>query len=841
MKWLNHIFHHIDQSSDSTLMSLREHFASFLTLLERNNEVLKAISDMEEKSLGGYLFDMKYIHTVLEEIESGVLEIVECMVSLGGEKYAVLRDTCRTISRKIEFILPGSTGIEEDAFTIPLEELDRDRAHSVGGKSAQLGEMKTKLGMPVPDGFAITAWAYKHFMDRNDLQSRIYDRIKSLDFNCYEDLVRVSDELSAMVKGCPVPEDLAEAIHVSSAHLTERTGAGNFALRSSAVCEDTQFSFAGQYSTFLNVPEDQIVDRYRAVIASMFTPKAIYYFLSHSMTEAELAMSVCCMEMIDAQSSGVIYTRNPVDPTGENVMISSIFGIGKYLVDGTLTPDSFLVNRESHEIAESYIARKPVRLVLDERDGTVEEAVPENQQMSASINDEQARYLTAFALALEDHYSFPLDIEWATDPAGVIFLLQVRPLQIIDRKAHNETLDEPQLDVLMTGGSTVCPGAGGGLIYHAETLKDLAEIPDGAVLVTSHPFPGLITIMERVSAIVTEVGGVASHMAALAREYLVPTLAGIENASRLPAGESVTVDATGRKIYLGVSDNFIKERRIKSGQDDDILILNILKRVLETVSPLNLLHPNDPQFTPEYCRTFHDITRYCHQKSMDEMFAEASSLRSEETVGLKLKSDLPLQLYIIDIESGKDTRERRWIKEDEIESIPLSAFWGGVRYQGWPSHDPPEGMRGLSVVSPSRSGVERERKFSEKSFAIVSREYLCLSLRLGYHFTTIEAMCTEEINKNYIRMQLKAGGATHDRRARRVNLLVDILGAMGFEIISRGDFLDAMISYRPVEAIREKLSKIGRLTMLTKQLDMVLATDAVTRWYTNDIKRQLEL
>jgi pyruvate,water dikinase len=912
MKWFRHIFQARGKDADAELQTVQTQFIHFLALLEKNNQVLKVLADMEEKSQGEYLFDRNYIRACLQEIRSGMEEIIGSMISLGGEQYAPLRDRYAAIDAEVEEVLRGNRPLEKDDYTIPLDRLDRERAYSVGSKSAQLGELK-KLGLPVPEGFAISAWAYKHFVDANDLQARITDAISDFGFRIsdfpdpgfqsaighrpsaigrgisYEDLVRVGEDIRAMVLASPVPEDLAEAIQQSYAEMVERqrgnwaakqgkpgceageTGPNflisqfpnflisrhGFALRSSAIGEDTLFSFAGQYTTFLNVGGDELVERYREVLASKFTPQAIYYFLSHDLSESELAMGVCCLAMVDAAASGVIYTRDPVQPEDGCVLVSSIYGLGKYLVDGTLTPDLFRVSREDGRGVEAHLAVKPVRLVLRPDGGMMEEPVPEAEQEAASLREEHLRLLAEFAVKIEDHYSSSQDIEWALDRSGQLFLLQTRPLRVVRAPTHPHTTDRTdrtdQTDQtlrvvraptppLRSGGVTVCPGAGSGPVFHAASTRDLSGVPEGAVLVAPHSFPGLVTVMGRVNALVTEVGSVVSHAATLAREHRLPTLVGVERARELPAGREVTVDATGAAIYAGAHPELVEVRRPEYELFEDTAIFHLLKRILAKVSPLNLLHPGDPNFTVENCRTLHDLTRFAHQKAMEEMFSQARGMEHKDRLSRRLRSNIPLGVDIIYIDQAfPQEEEKRWIEEDEIASVPMQAFWEGIKEEGWPSQPPLPDLGGFMSVLATHAANGARPEFSENSFAVLSREYMILSLRMGYHFTTLEAMCTAEPSNNYIRMQHKGGGASLERRVRRIRLLTELLARIGLEPSSQGDFLNAAISYLDPQTLLEKLRLLGRTTMITKQLDMALSNDALAQWYTEDFLKRLGL
>lgn len=828
-----------ENNSNSDLKTIQKNFALFLELLEQNNNVLGIMGDMEEKSQGEYLFDIHYIRESLTEIRSGIIQIINIMVALGGEQYEALRLRFNEIDSVLGTVLPGQQPIKKDSLTVSFDRLNRNRAYSVGSKNAQLGEMKARLNMPVPEGFAITARAYKHFVDANDLQARISRRIDSLDIKSYDDLVRISEEIREMISASPVPLDLVSSILQSYRKLIMRTSHGMISMRSSAIGEDTLFSFAGQYASYLNVREEELINKYREILASKFTPQAIYYFLSHSLSEAELAMSVGCVSMINAKASGVVYSRDPIDPKDDSIIINSIFGLGKYIVNGRLAPDEFRISRDSGKIIYSRIARKPVRLINHPDGGAVEEAIPEDEQRDSSVTEKHLQELREYALKLEQHYRMPQDIEWAIDKRDKLFLLQSRPLQVMRLKSDTIHLDTSRKKKIMTGRTTVCPGAGSGPIYHVSSFSDLPDVPKGAVLVTHHPFPGLITIMSKVSAIVSRIGGLASHMATIAREYYVPTIAGVPEYKNLKSGHIVTVDATEKAIYADKHDDIVRARKPELDLFEDSGIHRVLDRVLDLVTPLRLLHPADEDFLPENCISFHDITRFAHQKSMEEMFRRAQEMESKESLGYKLKSELPVDMSVIylDRELSSDVR-KRYATENDINATPMKSFWAGIKKEGWPVKPAlPAFTKGLGTGLT----LKTKNDYSEYSFAVLGSEYMMLSLRMGYHFMTVEAMQTDETGNNYINMQYKDGGATLDRRLRRIELLKNILAQMGFSQQKKGDFLNAGISYQDKEVIDEKLFLLGRLTMKTKQLDMALSNDEIAKWYTQDFIKKLGL
>jgi len=825
---------------ESLLRSVQQRFASFLFLLDANNRVLKLLNDLEEKAQGEHLYDLSYIRSTVSEIRVGVREIIDVMISIGGSDYEPLRERFTAIDIEVESALSGARPIVPGEYTIRLGELTREEAACVGSKNAQLGELRSKLGLLVPDGFAISAWAYKHFVGANNLQERIDDLLANVDIRRYPELVRVSETIQEMIVSSKVPKDLADAIRSSVADVVTQSGTTHFALRSSALSEDDLLTFAGQYRSLLNVRADEVVERYREILAGKFTPKAIFYLLSHAFRESDLAMCVGCVSMVNAVSSGVVYTRDPVHPADGCLVVNSVFGLGQLLVNGILTPDVFRVRRDGCQVVERRIARKLERLKMRPGTGTSREPVPERLQKQPSLGEAHLYELSRMALEVERHYGAPQDLEWALDHSKRLFLLQTRPLQLLAPHENGGEPDVSGLDVLLSGGTTVCPGAGSGPVYRAASSNDLPGVTAQSVVVAHHPFPGLVSVLGKISALITEVGGLASHTATLAREYRVPTIMGLSGIERLVPGSPVTVDATDAKVYAGSHPAIVRSRWIARVPTAGDPLQHVLRRSLACLSPLNLLYPSDPDFLIENCQTVHDLTRFCHQKSMQELFETTAGLKEQRRVGLRLRSEIPLRVNIVCLERDVVVpRNKRWVREDELISTPMRAFWSGITQEGWPA--PQKALNGFDSATGPEARSTTRSGFSEDSYAVLGREYMVVSLRMGYHFTTVEALSSPESSKNFINMQYKQGGASLDRRKRRLRLITRILSTLGFRNMSWGDSLDSRITYLDQEPILERLRILGRLMIMTKQLDMALSTDEITEWYTDDFMKKLGL
>lgn len=263
----------------------------------------------------------------------------------------------------------------------------------------------------------------------------------------------------------------------------------------------------------------------------------------------------------------------------------------------------------------------------------------------------------------------------------------------------------------------------------------------------------------------------------------------------------------------------------------DTHLLETMEKILDWIVPLNLIDPEDENFKPEYCKTFYDITRFAHEIAMQEMFYISEGRDIKELKTVSLIAGIPLDACLLDVEGGLKENIKKAAPED-ILSIPFSAFLKGLKSMKWPEPRPVDVRGFLGIVAHTVSVPEEQLyQMGEKSFSIVSRNYMNFSIKLGYHFSMVEAYAGENINDNYIKFFFKGGGAAYDRRLRRVRLITEILKKMEFRINVKEDVINAILTKYKQTTIEEKLEILGRLTVYTKQLDMVLFNDAVTDMY----------
>lgn len=830
-----------EERSMKAKMLLREKYSYFQNLLKTNNEVLSLMAEITDKLSGDYVFDNHFVKTTVDKTSEGVLEIIKNLNYLSENKYEKLLEKYEQIKEKINKALYQKIEIPVTDYTIPLEALSKDSVIIAGGKMAHLAEIKNILKVPSPDGFVITSYAFLKVIEYNNLKDEILKLIEHVNINKLEELENSSNKIKELIVNLELPEDLVNSIKNSYEELCKKIGYKcKVSVRSSAIYEDSLFSFAGQYSSFLNVREDMILQKYKEVMASLFNPRAVFYYKTKGFSDADMVMAVGVLPMIDAKAGGVMYTKDPNNPESGNLIINSVRGLGKLVVDGSVSPDIFYVRKENLSIAEKKMGTQD-RILVCREDGDIEEVCISPDISEPSLEDEIIIKLAKIGTEIEEFYNSPQDIEWVVDKKGNIFIVQTRLLRIFEKFDESKVLLPtrlPNYTIILDRGLTACKGVGYGKAFILKNDDELEKFPDGHVLVAKHTNPKYVVVMKKATAIITDVGSPTGHMASIAREYKVPTILNAEVATKsIKHGQEITVDATNCIVYDGKVSELLDAVDTSRDSFRETLVFKTLENVSKYIVPLNLIDPMQPNFRIENCETYHDITRYCHEMVMHEMFTMWESYDSE-IHAIPLIAKIPISVLILDIEGGLKESTKK-AKCDDIESIPFRAILDGMTKMRWPDPPPVDtgGFLGM-IANTATTPEEQLLETGKKSFCVITKNYMNFSIRLGYHFSMIEAYAGENINDNYIKFFFKGGGAAFDRRLRRVRLIKTILERLAFRVKVTDDVIDAILTKYPLETIKLKLEILGKLTAYTKQLDMTLFNDAVAEMFTEDFIRQ---
>lgn len=452
-----------------------------------------------------------------------------------------------------------------------FEDLRKTDIPSVGGKNANLGEM-TSAGIPVPPGFAITAYAYKKFIEETNIAKKIYEIIDEsvTDKNDPAQYEVASIKIRELIESTSMPKEIENAVRNAYEELNRKLNIKDtfVAVRSSATAEDlADASFAGQQETFLNVRGVKgVLQNTVKCWSSLFTPRAIFYRNEKGFAHEKVFISVGVQKMVNSRAAGVMFTLNPVTGDMSQIVIEGNHGLGEAVVSGSVTPDDFVVDKESMKITERRIAKKTIQYIRDLKTGhTVHEEVPLNMQEVPCVTDEEIIRLAELSKRIEKHYGKPQDIEWAIDrdilsaPANT-FIVQSRPETVWSQKTSEETaksageeVKTPELKVVVRGIAAGRRGFGIGVARVVSSPQEAAKVmKKGDVLVTDMTNPDYVPFMKLAGAIVTDKGGVTCHAAIVSRELGIPCVVGTEKATQLMlTGKEYTVDSRSGVVYEG--------------------------------------------------------------------------------------------------------------------------------------------------------------------------------------------------------------------------------------------------------------------------------------------------
>jgi pyruvate,water dikinase len=799
---------------------LRQKYASFKELLRHDQESLELISDLEDVLRPGAPVESARVAFLVRNLNRSVGALAGALASMHPGAYDELETRFADLESAIAGLITLPEGDCAPPFTLSLAEAAKE-PQLAGGKAHALSRVLQETGLPGPRGFVISTKAFHLVLAHNDLRPRLDELLAEVRLDDWEQLEELSRKMTALVRDGEVPGELGQELRRRLAELGRQGCAGPWSLRSSAVSEDGDFSFAGQYASVLGVAGEDFFEAYKEVLASKYAPRAVAYRVRRGLADQETPMAVLVMEMIQARVSGVVYTRNPGTRSGEpeSLGVYAVPGLGRRLVDGSAEPEVHFFTRETRP---QLLENRPGR--------TCPLELPEK----ACLFPETAALLASWGLRLEEFAGCPQDIEWCQDQEEQCYILQARPLVTgaaapgpEPEKAAAPRVDQP---VLLEGGVTASPGVGAGRVAVIRSEAELKGVPEGAVLVSPTLSPALAGIIGRLNAVVSETGSRASHFASVAREFGLPVLAAVrEAARRLTPGQLVTVDAGRGRIYQGEVASLQGEPPRTFISPESRFAIR-LQKIGELVTPLHLLDPESPEFAPASCRSMHDLVRFAHEKGMAEMFSLVG--RSGRGMGRarKLTTDLPLTIYVLDLEGGlaPEAARLKAIEPQHIASPLMQACWEGLTHPEVAWH---KGLVYLDWEELDRvsAGIMSLKSALLASYAIVAREYLHLVLRFGYHFADLDALASENPEANYIAFRFKGGGGNYENRLRRVELIKAVLEWAEFTVKTKGDLLEARFDRRPARQVLSRLTLLGILQGKTQLLDMALTSEEQVR------------
>ncbi len=806
-----------------TLETLRKRFECFRRLLEQNNHVLKLITDAGEKLGGEYLFDTRYLEELDARLAEAVSAVVRSLGEISGNRYPALGRAFDRIQGAVHACVAQQDTAAAMPLIIGLDEVGTELADAAGNKIARLGEVR-RLGIPVPDGFVVTVRAANLLLGGPHFEP-LLAAIRKGD-------VAAAAGLAAALASAEPPPPVVRAIRQA---LSTWDRSARFAVRSSAVGEDGEVSFAGQYTTELNVPPEQLPAAWLTVVASLFSARVAEYRQRHGFPPEPEGMAVGVLHMVPAAASGVIYTVDPMEPDRNVLIVTAGPGLGLSVVNGRSAVDRFDVSRDRpYPVISRQIADKPEMWVAAPDRDVRAAAVPNEQRTAPAVGDEILSSLAEIALRIERHMKTPQDIEWALGPDNRLVVLQARPLRVDPEKrppGGNLSRVRERYPKLMEGrGEVACRGVAAGPVFVIGADGSAEGFHPGDILVTRQASPRLTPLAAVAGALICDFGTVTGHLATVAREFRIPMLVNTLEATRiLQPGTVATVDAEENIVYQGKVGELLLHELLGGQRYQETPEFRVLRRMLRHIAPLHLRDPGASTFSPDHCRTYHDILRFAHERALAEL-NRLEGIRLGAAGARLLDLEIPLDLSVIDLGGGTAAAARRgMLALEEVTSQPLKLLLQGLLTPGVWNTDPAEMDLEGFMASATRAGplTVPGADSVQRNVAIVAGNYVNLNLRVGYHFNVVDASISDEPEYNYILFRFVGGVTDVTRRTRRARLLATILAHYDFRTDQEGDLILARLQTVPRPICEKHLKMIGRLIGFSRQLDILLRSDEV--------------
>ncbi len=800
----------------------RQTYDAFKDLLKEDALAHDLMAELEILYHEGKRIDMAGVRELFARFSNAVRSMISSLAVLQPGDATTLMQYHRKLDFYVRFLLAPPEQPLSEPYTLDFKSIT-DSSVS-GNKAYNLARLHEELQAPVPAGFVISTSSFHRLLEFNNLRPSLDAILAEIDLEDTRGLEESSRRLKNLILSATIPPEVSAAIEDSYEAMEKKQGAAILtAVRSSAVSEDSEHSFAGQYHTELGATRKTILAAYLKVLASKYAPEALFYRITLGLADEEASMGVLVLAMVDAAVSGIVYTSSEEDGR-RDMTVHAIYGLGEVLVAGRAVGDRAGLDRASGKILYQDKGTQAKKLLLAEGK-LLEYSLNDHEKEHFCLNRQQLHELGQWAGKIENMYGVPQDIEWAYTEDGTLFILQSRPL--LQERGKDRGLDDhwpaelAGMPVLLTGGRKSSGGiAAGPVVFsNAETV---AEIQPGSVLVTGSTPPSLVRLLGKIVAVVAEKGTIAGHFSTVCREFGIPLIIDMADALKvLKPGRPVTVDADNCTVYDGIVE--ISENKFEDEQDTSLPYFSRLKAIMDFITPLHLVDPDSRNFLPELCRSLHDIIRYTHERAMQTMFSlgEKGSGRSKR----KLLTDIPLAIHLLDVGGGfcPDAREKEKLAVAEICCQPFRALWQGLTHPDidWQSHSHFDWKRSdeIALAGGFMLGTDSS-EFA--SYAIMSSDYLNFNIRFGYHFTLVDTICGADARTNFCLIRFAGGGGAWTGRYLRLEFLDMVLTRLGFEVIVKADLLDAKMTEVEESELLTTLDMVGRLLGATKLMDMVL-------------------
>ena len=748
--------------------SARFLFRTFKRILGLNTAVLERMAQMDRALGGEYVFDKAFLEAAVRDVCGLTHKVAYQLNGMTGEGYVDLYDAFLAVKDALEDILAGGMGPLSGRRVLPFSEIGWEMEPLAGLASVGLAVLGRKMGLPAPDGLAVTVTGMRDLQgpDRNQALTEVQAGVTAL-------FARLGGprplELSLVAAG---PE-----------------GAGR-------ILAETLVDSGGA--------EGQAV-------------------LEFAQAQGDVGpLAVCIRPKLEAVARGTLQTLAH-DPNLPPAMLATA-----HSPDAPLVQDRYWLSRTApHSPLRTRLSPKP----LDQQLPGGRALDPWRGRLlrgSAWLSPEKTALLAEMGLAAERALGGPCVLAWALAPGGGLWLTGMEPVTAAFPEWEEEeggAIFPGEEDLLLSGGQIACGGVGAGPVVRIGDDTPAESVPLGAVGVAHAATPALSRIVPRLGALLAEVGTAASHLATVARENRVPALFGVKGAFALDPGTMVTLNADEALVYRGVAESLLRQAAIqetRAGSEPEYLVL---RRLLRHIRPLNLVDPQDRDFDPGHCRTCHDIIHFAHEKAVDLLLDIDTTGRAGLGAPRRLEEDAPFALGILDVGGGLSGHGG--VTLEDVQSLPLRAFLEGLLLRSTRRQVPArlsigDIMAGMGRTSQALSTPPGNAGLN---LAIAARDYANITLRLGYHFSVVDAVVSDRPEHTFVYFRFAGGFADTDRRSRRAGLILGVLERLGFSASRKSDLVVGKRKLMEADEALDVLRFLGALSAYTRQLDVELTSE----------------
>jgi pyruvate,water dikinase len=758
-------------------------FRSFKRILAVNTLALERMAQMDRALGGEYLFDRAFLESSVRDVCALTQRAAYHLNGMCGEGAVALYDAALAAKDALEDILCGGMGPAAGRHVLPLDDIGWEMEPLAGLCATGLAALR-RMGLPAPDGLAVTVTGMAALAGGGDAGRA-----------GVSELAGAVRELEARLGG----QRLLECTVVAAGH-----AGGGRALAS--------FAERGADKLAANLA------RFAAANAGLGP------------------LAACVRPLARAVAHGTLQTLAH-DPNLPPAMLAVVepSAAGGTLVSGR---DRVWLSRTApHVPLRARISPKPIDAELpggkplDLVRGRLERG-------SAWVLPAQLAELAQYGLAAERAVDAPCLLGWSLSGQGVLSISSVEP---VDSAYPDWAPDDgdpadavagdmpPETDLLLSGGQIACSGVGAGVVVRLDEDAAPDSVPLGAVGVAEAASPGLSRVVPRLGALLTRVGSAASHLATVAREHRVPAIFGLPGVLGLAPGKVVTVDAEQGQVHGGVVEVLLRQAALDRASLAGTPEFQILRRLLRHIRPLNLVDPDSDGFRPEGCRTCHDVLHYAHEKAVELLLGMDPELCRGLGEPHRLAGGGALELRVVDLGGALATPAiGREVALEHVESPPLRAFAEGMRLPGLRRSESTRLGLGdiVSGLGRTAQAMNAPAAASGLNLALAARDYANITLRLGYHFSVVDAVATDRPEQNFLYFRFAGGFADGDRRARRAALIERVLVLLGFRTSRKGDLVLGRRRHIERAEVLDGLRLLGALSVFTRQLDVELAEQA---------------